>query len=224
MIHKEGRSIILMGFFTLAKLWIFLPFTPLPDYLQSFIWATSLAASGMVLYFFRNPARTIVPNPRQILAPADGKIIQIRKVVEKEFFQDERLQISIFMSPLNVHVTRYPVGGKVVYSEHHPGHHYLAWLPKSSEKNERTTVVIDNPAFGKVLYRQIAGTVARRIVNYAQKGEEVAQGADGGFIKFGSRLDLFLPLNTKLSVNLGDTVFGGESVIVCLPNLITVEE
>jgi phosphatidylserine decarboxylase len=146
----------------------------------------------------------------------DGKVVIIKEVEEPEYFNDKRLQVSIFMSPFNVHVTRYPVGGKVVFSKYHSGRYLVAWHPKSSEKNERTTIVVENPVFGKVLYRQIAGAVARRIVNYAKTKQTVVQGTDAGFIKFGSRVDLFLPLDTKIDVKLNQKVRGGETVIAKL--------
>ena len=135
------------------------------------------------------------------------------EVVEKEFFKDKRRQISIFMSPLNVHVTRYPIGGKVVFSKYHPGKYLVAWHPKSSEENERTSIVIENTTVGQILYRQIAGAMARRIVNYAKENEIVDQGTDAGFIKFGSRIDIFIPLDMKVNVSLNDKAKGGETVI-----------
>ena len=134
--------------------------------------------------------------------------------MENEYFKDKRLQVSIFMSPINVHVTRYPISGKVNFSKYHPGKFLVAWHPKASEENERTTIVIENEAFGEILYRQIAGALAKRIVNYAKQGEMVTQGDDAGFIKFGSRVDLFLPLGTKLNVKLNDKVKGNQSIIV----------
>ena len=140
----------------------------------------------------------------------------IEEVFEKEYFKDKRLQVSIFMSPLNVHVTRYPVSGKVKFSKYHPGKYLVAWHPKASEENERTTIVIENPVIGSILYRQIAGALAKRIVNYAIPEMQVIQGTDAGFIKFGSRVDLFLPLNTKILVNLNDKVKGGEKIIATL--------
>jgi phosphatidylserine decarboxylase len=147
------------------------------------------------------------------VAPVDGKVVAIEEVEEKEYFKDKRLQVSIFMSPINVHVTRHPIGGKVKYSKYHPGKFLVAWHPKSSEENERTTVVVENDIAGEVLYRQIAGAMAKRIVNYAEVGNEVIQGSDSGFIKFGSRVDVFLPLNTPISVKLNQKVKGGLSVI-----------
>ena len=155
----------------------------------------------------------LVKNSELILSPADGKIVVINKVEENEFFKDKRIQVSIFLSPLDVHVNRYPVSGEIVYSKYHTGDYLVAWHPKSSLKNERTTVVINNKKFGEVLYRQIAGAVARRIVNYATTNTHIVQGEDSGFIKFGSRVDLFLPLESNIKVKLGDRVSGGISVI-----------
>ena len=136
-------------------------------------------------------------------------MVVIEEVFEKEYFKDKRLQVSIFMSPINVHVTRYAISGKVVFSKYHPGKYLVAWHPKSSELNERTTVVLENNTVGKILYRQIAGAVARRIVNYAKIGDKAIQGADAGFIKFGSRVDLFLPVGTKLNVAIEQVIKGG---------------
>ena len=152
-------------------------------------------------------------NKNYILSPVDGKIVIIEEVYEPEFFKDKRLQVSVFMSPINVHVTRYPMDGNIIYSKYHPGKYLVAWHPKSSTKNERTTIVVENNTFGKVLYRQIAGAVARRIVNYAKVGQVSVQGEDAGFIKFGSRVDLFLPLNSKIDVKLNQVVKGGVTVI-----------
>ena len=132
---------------------------------------------------------------------------------EKEYFQDKRLQVSIFMSPINVHVTRYPIGGKILFSKYHPGKYLVAWHPKASEENERTTIVVENKVYGKVLYRQIAGALAKRIVNYAKEGDMASQGADAGFIKFGSRVDLYLPIGTNVNVILGQKVKGGVDII-----------
>jgi len=168
----------------------------------------------LILQFFRNPKRKIEPNDKSILAPADGEIVIIKEVFEKEFYKEKRLQVSIFMSPFNVHVTRYPVSGKIIFNKYHPGKYLFAWHPKSSELNERTTVVIKNKVFGDILYRQIAGALARRIVNYASEGKEIKQGDESGFIKFGSRLDIFLPLKTKVNVSIKEIVKGGISKIV----------
>ena len=167
----------------------------------------------LILQFFRNPTRKTTLNDQHIIAPVDGKVVVIEEVEEPEYFKDKRLQVSIFMSPINVHVTRYAIGGIVKYSKYHPGKYLVAWHPKASTENERTTVVVENASFGAVLYRQIAGALAKRIVNYAKEGDKAVQGNDAGFIKFGSRVDIFLPLNTKLNVSIGDKVKGGVQVI-----------
>jgi phosphatidylserine decarboxylase len=167
----------------------------------------------LILQFFRNPVRTVEINDNHIIAPVDGKVVVIEEVFEGEYFKDKRLQVSIFMSPINVHVTRYALNGIVKFSKYHPGKFLVAWHPKASEENERTTIVIENQVFGEVLYRQIAGALARRIVNYAKEGMQVTQGTDAGFIKFGSRVDLFLPLGTKINVKLNDKAIGGKTII-----------
>ena len=168
----------------------------------------------LISTFFRNPRRYAVqPKDTQVFSAVDGKVVVIEQVTETEYFNAPMRQISVFMSPTNVHVTRYPVSGMVEYSKYHPGKKLVAWSPKSSLENERTTVVVNNAALGKVLYRQVAGAMARRIVNYAMVGQHVGRGADSGFIKFGSRVDVFVPLDFKVCVSLGDRVRGGETVI-----------
>ncbi|WP_276979732.1 phosphatidylserine decarboxylase family protein [Flavobacterium filum] len=167
----------------------------------------------LVLQFFRNPKRYTQNDDNHVIAPVDGKVVVIEEVFESEYFNDKRLQVSIFMSPINVHVTRYAVNGKINFSKYHPGKYLVAWHPKASTENERTTVVIENRIFGEILYRQIAGALARRIVNYAKVGTHVKQGHDAGFIKFGSRVDLYLPLGTELNVSLNQVVKGGETVL-----------
>ena len=173
----------------------------------------SIVLFFLVLQFFRNPKRNTVVNTKHVIAPVDGKVVVIEEVYEKEYFKDKRLMVSVFMSPINVHVTRHPIGGIVKYSKYHPGKYLVAWHPKASEENERTTVVVENDSTGEILYRQIAGALAKRIVNYAKEGEEVVQGSDSGFIKFGSRVDVFLPLATELEVKLNQKVKGGISLI-----------
>lgn len=216
MFHKEGFKIISISTVILLAIII-----AADKYIEIF-WLTKVAQSLflifyiLILQFFRNPKRNTIENGQNIIAPVDGKVVVIEEVEETEFFKDKRIQISIFMSPLNVHVTRYPIGGTVKYSKYHPGKYLVAWHPKASTENERTTIVVENELFGKVLYRQIAGAVARRIVNYAVEGEKVAQGSDAGFIKFGSRVDIFLPLNTKIKVSINETVKGGEQIIATL--------
>ena len=168
---------------------------------------------GLVLQFFRNPKISVNKNENHILSAVDGKVVIIEEVFEPEFFKEKKLQVSVFMSPLNVHVTRYPMSGNIIFSKYHPGAYLVAWHPKSSTKNERTTIVLQNKIFGEVLYRQIAGALARRIVNYAKVGDSAEQGKDAGFIKFGSRVDLFLPIGTKVNVKLNQVVKGGITVI-----------
>ena len=167
----------------------------------------------LILQFFRNPKRKTQINDSLIISPVDGKVVAVEKVYEKEYFRDDRIQVSIFMSPLNVHVTRYAIGGIIKFSKYHPGKYLVAWHPKSSELNERTTVVIENENFGRILYRQIAGAIAKRIVNYAKVDSKVVQGEDAGFIKFGSRVDLFLPLDSKIKVKINQMVVGGIDTI-----------
>ena len=213
MFNKEGTPSILLGTTFTAVVLL------LSDYLISTNWIkmtlqiATLVFLIIILQFFRNPKRTVILNENQILAPVDGKVVVIEEVYEGEYFKDKRLQISIFMSPINVHVTRYGLSGIVKFSKYHPGKFLVAWHPKASEENERTTVVVENATFGAVLYRQIAGALARRIVNYAQEGMQVVQGTDAGFIKFGSRVDLFLPLGTQVNVVLNQKAIGGKTII-----------
>jgi len=210
-IHKEGHTILIVLALILALLNAFICAFASPFLTFSII--VSFIFFLLVLQFFRSPKREIViPDDNIIYAPADGKIVAIEEVKENEYFEDKRIQISIFMSPTNVHVNRNPISGTVNYFRYHPGKYLVAWHPKSSTENERTTVVIDNGEF-EVLLRQIAGAVAKRIVNYVSVGEEVEQGEEMGFIKFGSRVDLFLPLNSKIEVNLNQKVKGNRTVL-----------
>ena len=214
MFHKEGYQIIMTSFVLAAAIAVGAEYqlegqTILKFGLQLF----ALVGLILVLQFFRNPKRETPININHLIAPVDGKVVIIQEVYEKEYFKDQRLQVSIFMSPLNVHVTRYTMSGTVRFSKYHPGKYLVAWHPKSSELNERTTIVLKNEVFGEILYRQIAGAVARRIVNYAKVGDQVTQGEDAGFIKFGSRVDLFLPLGTPLDIVLNETVKGGVQTI-----------
>lgn len=213
MFHKEGYTIIITSFFTITSIFVAIDFLNLNVVMTKVLRTVLIIILLLILQFFRNPRRHTLKNDTKIISPADGKIVIIKKVTETEYFKKKCLQISIFMSPINVHVTRYPIGGKIVYSKYHPGKYLFAWHPKSSEKNERTTIVVENKKIGKILYRQIAGALARRIVNYAKTNETAIQGEDAGFIKFGSRIDLFLPINCKINVNLNEKVRGGESII-----------
>tara|TARA_B100000989_G_scaffold270608_1_gene226813 strand:+ start:928 stop:1581 length:654 start_codon:yes stop_codon:yes gene_type:complete len=217
MFHKEGYLIIINTFLIIAAIAVLVEYNISIEWLKIIIQVTALILLILVLQFFRNPKRTTSKNEKHLIAPVDGKVVIVEEVFEKEYFKDNRIQVSIFMSPLNVHVTRYTMSGIVNFSKYHPGKYLVAWHPKSSEHNERTTIVLENKTFGEVLYRQIAGAVARRIVNYAEKGSQVVQGEDAGFIKFGSRVDLFLPLKTQIDVKVDDVVKGGIQTIAHLP-------
>ncbi|EAQ50932.1 phosphatidylserine decarboxylase family protein [Leeuwenhoekiella blandensis] len=216
MFHKEGYTIIIITLLVVAIGFVSTQTWVSPVWLQYVCYAALTILLILILQFFRNPTRKAAGNIEEIVSPVDGKVVVIEEVFEKEYFKEKRLQVSIFMSPLNVHVTRYPAGGEVVYSKYHPGKYLVAWHPKASEENERTTVVVRSTTFGDVLYRQIAGALAKRIVNYAKEGETVVQGDDSGFIKFGSRVDVFLPLDTPIAVKLNQKVKGAQSVIVTL--------
>jgi phosphatidylserine decarboxylase len=167
----------------------------------------------IILQFFRSPSRHIIPNDETILCPADGKIVIIEEVEEPEYFKGKRLQVSVFMSPINVHVNRSPINGKVNFFKYHPGKYLVAWHPKSSLLNERTTLVLGHASGKEVLVRQIAGALARRIVWYVKEGDTIAQGDQFGFIKFGSRVDLYLPVGTQIDVQIGQVVTGGVTVL-----------
>ena len=203
-IHKEGYKIIRN--FIIISLTILLFF---PYFYLSFILLSTLL---LIVYFFRVPNRKIKTSKNVVFAPCDGKIVQIREVEETEFFKQKKILVSIFMSPLNVHSNHYPIDGNVVYTKYHPGKFLVAWNPKSSTKNERSSVVIENTKIS-VLVRQIAGALARRIVTYSKRNEQVMSGEELGFIKFGSRVDLYLPLSTKINVKLNEKVKAKISVI-----------
>ena len=213
-IHKEGKKFligtaIIFGVILFTGYYFFPTLLPFVSAIIAFLFIA-------ILQFFRNPIREIVEaNDNIVYAPADGKIVVIEEVEEQEYFKTKRIQVSIFMSPTNVHVNRNPISGKINYYKYHPGKYLVAWHPKSSLENERTTVVIDNGS-DEILLRQIAGALAKRIVNYVNVGEDVVQGTDMGFIKFGSRVDLFLPLDTKINVKIGDKVKGNKTVIANL--------
>ena len=213
MFHKEGTQSILLGTIFTAVVLLLSDYFIVANWLKMSIQIASLLLLIIILQFFRNPKRSVILNANHIIAPVDGKVVVIEEVFESEYFKDKRLQISIFMSPINVHVTRYGLSGLVKFSKYHPGKFLVAWHPKASEENERTTIVIENTTFGEILYRQIAGALARRIVNYAQEGMQVIQGTDAGFIKFGSRVDIFLPLGTPVNVVLNQKAIGGKTVI-----------
>jgi len=218
MFHKEGYQIIAISTVLVAGLFLAVDAVGFPAWLRMVLLLGITVLFVLILQFFRNPKRITTLNDFQLVAPVDGKVVVIEEVIEKEYFKDKRRQISIFMSPLNVHVTRYPVGGLIKYSKYHPGKYLVAWHPKSSEENERTTIVVENKITGPILFRQIAGAMARRIVNYAKEGEMAVQGSDSGFIKFGSRVDVFIPLDMKVHIDLNQKTRGGETVIASYEN------
>ena len=213
-IHKEGYKILGFGFLTLLVV----------NIIVNIIWADndlvkwafiicSLMLYIFLLFFFRWPSRYLEPDHRLIYAPADGKVVVIEDTYEKEYFKDIRLQVSIFMSPFNVHSNRYPVSGRIKYVRYHPGNYMVAWHPKSSELNERSTIVIETKDGTEILVRQIAGAVARRIVTYAKENQDVLQGDELGFIKFGSRVDVFLPVGTEIEIPILQQVKANKSII-----------
>ncbi len=214
MFHKEGAKIILFSLLIAVSIILGVEYLISIPWLVKVVQIVTLLFLVIVLQFFRNPKRTLDDiADHLILAPVDGKVVVIEEVYEPEYFKDKRLMVSIFMSPINVHVTRYALNGMVTYSKYHPGKYLVAWHPKASEENERTTIVIDNPVYGEVMYRQIAGALAKRIVNYTKVGHRVNQGEDAGFIKFGSRVDLYLPLGTNVNVVLNQKARGNKTVI-----------
>lgn len=224
MIHKEGTPSIILTIVFMAILNAVIFFLGGNEIIKWIGYVLSGVLLILILQFFRNPSRKIPYNDKHVLSPADGRVVVIEEVFEDEYFHDKRIQISIFMSPINVHVNRYPVSGKISYYKYHPGKYLVAWHAKSSAENERTTICLTpNPSpagegnkRGEVMFRQIAGALARRIVFYGKENENVKQGEQCGFIKFGSRVDVLLPLGTTLNVKLNDVVTGGESVIASL--------
>lgn len=213
-LHKEGTGTISLTIIGLlaanAALRYFLPEQ---EILHILLLIVSLFLFVIVVQFFRKPTRTTPVNPKHVIAPADGKVVVIEEVVETEYFKGPRRQVSIFMSPLNVHINFNPISGIVTYAKYHAGKYLVAWHPKSSTENERTTIVVKHHNGTEVLFRQIAGALARRICWYVKEGQAVEQGSEFGFIKFGSRIDIFLPLDAKILVNIDDKPVGGETVI-----------
>ncbi|WBU89972.1 phosphatidylserine decarboxylase family protein [Cellulophaga omnivescoria] len=218
MFHKEGLKIIIITFILVVAAIVSAEYFVTLNWLKIGLQVTALFFLILILQFFRNPKRKVKRTFDDILAPVDGKVVVIEDVEEPEYFKGKRKQISIFMSPVNVHVTRYAASGSIKYSKYHPGKYLVAWHPKASTENERTTVVINTPKFGDILYRQIAGALAKRIVNYAKVGDSVHQGEDAGFIKFGSRVDVYLPLDTVVTVKLNQKVVGAKTCIATLPS------
>ena len=211
LIHKEGYRIILTTIIILIALNYAVSSFAI-EWLNTIFLIASLIFMFLILQFFRNPVRKVEASENEVVAPADGKVVVIEEVEETEYFKDKRLQVSIFMSPINVHVNRYPINGKVQYAKYHPGKYLVAWHPKSSTENERTTVVVENDKIA-VLFRKIAGALARRIVMYSKENDTAKKGEDFGFIKFGSRVDLFFPIGTKINVELDQVVKGNKTVI-----------
>ena len=210
-IHKEGHRIIFITIVILLSLNYTVAYFDI-EWLKNITLITSIIFFLLILQFFRNPIRIVTASENEVVAPADGKVVVIEEVEETEYFKDKRIQVSIFMSPINVHVNRYPINGKVQYVKYHPGQYLVAWHPKSSTENERTTVVVENDKIA-ILFRQIAGALARRIVMYSKENDIANKGDDFGFIKFGSRVDLFFPLGTKIEVELNQLVQGNKTII-----------
>ena len=217
-LHREGTPTLLLSVAIVgAALFALFQWPVLPQWLVFILAAALVVVLGIVIWFFRVPLRTVTAGDQLVVSPADGKVVAIEEVQETEYFKDKRIQVSVFMSPLNVHVNFYPISGTTSYYKYHPGKYLVAWHPKSSAENERSTVVVKHPVHGEVLFRQIAGALARRICTYSREGEPAAQAKEFGFIKFGSRVDVLLPLHAKINVQLGDVVQGSVSVIAQFP-------
>lgn len=213
-IHREGRILLFVLLLVLFGLnWAILYFFPQSALVQNSVILASVIFYLLILQFFRNPIFSISKDEKQVLAPADGKVVVIEETEETEYLNGKRKQISIFMSPVNVHVNRMPVGGIISFFRYHPGKYLVAWHPKSSTENERTTVVVKTKNGVEILFRQIAGALARRIKCYVKEGQALDQGEEFGFIKFGSRVDIFLPLDAKVTCKIGDITKGGRTVI-----------
>lgn len=215
-IHREGFWIILISFIALGILSPLSGLIPMPLWLHYVVWILLALAFLWIVKFFRYPRRIISPDETIVLCPADGKIVAIEEVFEPEFFKEKRIQVSVFMSPNNVHVNWSPISGTIRFMKYHPGKYLVAWHPKSSTDNERTSVVIENHSGVQILLRQIAGALARRIVCYAREGNSIRQGDEFGFIKFGSRVDIFLPTDAEIKVTIGQKVSGKQTVIALL--------
>jgi len=218
MIHREGRKPLFITLLLLCLLYILIQKIALQDWIIQFFLAVAIIIYLLVLQFFRNPKRVTNSKEGEIVAPADGTVVLIEELEETEYFNDKRKMVSIFMSPLNVHVNRAPITGNVTYTKYHQGKYLVAWHPKSSQLNERTTVVMENNKTGPILFRQIAGAVARRIAIYCRPNDQLLAGQEFGFIKFGSRMDVFLPLEAEVCVKIGDKPKGGETIIARIKN------
>lgn len=216
MFHREGQQILIIALVSLIGINLAVVNLVNHQIIHYAVFGVTLILFILVAQFFRNPKRKFLLDPNVAFSPVDGKVVVIEKVIENEVLKKECYQVSVFMSPLNVHVTRYPCSGKIFYSQYHKGKYLVAWHPKSSEENERTTVAMKTEKFGRIAYRQIAGAVARRIVNYAQADQDAEQCSDSGFIKFGSRVDIFLPLEANIEVKVNQVVKGGLSPIASM--------
>ena len=215
-LHKEGTKIIIYTVLLLSAINLtFFQFVDVP-FLNYILLSISVVFLVLVLNFFRVPLRKVTINDKNILAPSDGKLVVIEQVLENEYLKEKCIQLSIFMSPLNVHKQWFPINGKVEYTKYHPGKYLVAWHPKSSTENERSTTVISSNNGTKILFRQIAGAVARRICNYANLGQNITQKDEAGFIKFGSRVDVFVPLNATIKVKIGDKIIGGQTILATI--------
>lgn len=215
-IHREGFATLILSVIVLVGLSLLINRAVPILWLKYVLYIGLWSVFAIIVYFFRNPLRVTESDPREVIAPCDGKVVVIEEVVEHEFLQKPCRQISIFMSPLNVHVNRNPISGVVEYVQYHAGKYLVAWHPKSSEENERTTIVI-NTGKHQVLFRQIAGALARRIVYYVRDGQQVKAGEEMGFIKFGSRMDVFIPLESEIKVDIAQKTKGGHTVLAILP-------
>ncbi len=213
VIHREGKTSILISTILLIVVIVILTCCSFPVLLKLLVAVPFIVIFFLILWFFRIPDRKIVLDENLVYAPADGKVVVIEKTVENEYFKDERIQVSIFMSPLNVHQNVYPISGKVVYTKYHEGKYLVAWHPKSSTLNERSTIVVRHTSGKEILIRQIAGAVARRICTYSTVNDEALQGKELGFIKFGSRVDIFLPLNAKINCQIDQVARNKQTVI-----------
>ena len=215
-LHKEGTKIIIYTVLLLSAINLaFFQFLDVP-FLNYTLLSISVVLLVLVLNFFRVPLRKVTINDKNILAPSDGKLVVIEQVQENEYLKEKCIQLSIFMSPLNVHKQWFPINGKVEYTKYHPGKYLVAWHPKSSTENERSTTVISSHNGTKILFRQIAGAVARRICNYANLGQTITQKDEAGFIKFGSRVDVFVPINATIKVKIGDKIIGGHTILATI--------
>ncbi len=215
-IHREGYASLVLVLIFLLLVNIGLYYINTNKYLHLFLGLASFGFFLFILNFFRNPIRNASINDNHVIAPSDGKLVVMEEVYESEILKTNCIQLSIFMSPLNVHKQWYPINGTISYSKYHPGKYLVAWHPKSSTENERTTIVIDGKNNTRILYRQIAGAVARRICNYAKENTEVNQSKEAGFIKFGSRIDVFVPKDSKINVKIGDTIIGCKTILAHL--------